>query len=335
MIRRNAITYTRARPPHGQKGLNMAKIILFPAQLDLQLFAEAAGAEGSGTAAQGAQGVTGAAALPQTKAAKNNPLANVKYGIQDEGQPAQTPPATETAGIDRNAEFEKLIKGEYKDLYDARVRDTVQKRLKSSKDAEAKIESLAPTLELLAKKYGVKADDIEALNAAIEEDDSYFEEEALERGVTVETLREIKKMERENAQLREQMKEQKNRENADKLYASWIQGEQETKSVYPQFSLKTEMQNTAFTDLLKAGIDVKTAFEVVHKDEIIPAAMQYTAKTVEQKVANSIRTNGARPAENGISSQSAATIKSDVSQLSKADRAEIIRRVQRGEKIRF
>ena len=37
----------------------MAKIILFPAQLDLQLFAEAAGAEGSGTAAQGAQGAAG------------------------------------------------------------------------------------------------------------------------------------------------------------------------------------------------------------------------------------------------------------------------------------
>ena len=92
----------------------MAKIILFPAQLDLQLFAEAAGAEGSGTAAQGAQGVTGAAALPQTKAAKNNPLANVKYGKQDERQPAAHPPAKAKAGIDRNAETERPNKGDYK-----------------------------------------------------------------------------------------------------------------------------------------------------------------------------------------------------------------------------
>ena len=45
--------------------------------------------------------------------------------------------------------------------------------------------------------------------------------------------------------------------------------------------------------------------------------------------------NGARPQENGMSSKSAAVVKSDVSQLTTADRQEIIRRVQRGEKIRF
>jgi hypothetical protein len=107
------------------------------------------------------------------------------------------------------------------------------------------------------------------------------------------------------------------------------------KSVYPSFDLRTEMQNPQFVNLLRSNVDVKTAFEVLHKDEIIPAAMQYTAKTVEQKLTNKIIANGARPAENGNSSQSATVVKSDVSQLSKADREEIIRRVQRGEKIRF
>jgi hypothetical protein len=63
--------------------------------------------------------------------------------------------------------------------------------------------------------------------------------------------------------------------------------------------------------------------------------MQFTAKTVESKIAKSIASNSARPNESGMGSQSAAVVKSDVSQLSKADRAEIIRRVQRGEKIRF
>ena len=83
------------------------------------------------------------------------------------------------------------------------------------------------------------------------------------------------------------------------------------------------------------GVDVRTAYELIHKDEIIAGAMQFTAKTVEQKIANKIMANGARPNENGMSSQSAAVVKSDVSQLSKADRQEIIRRVARGEKIRF
>ena len=95
------------------------------------------------------------------------------------------------------------------------------------------------------------------------------------------------------------------------------------------------MKNPDFVDLLRSNIDVGTAYFVLHKDEIIPAAMQFTAKTAEQKVVNKVIAGGSRPAENGMNSQSAAVVKSDVSQLSKAVRQEIIRRVARGEKIRF
>jgi hypothetical protein len=306
---------------------------IFIRKLNLQLFAEGAGGDG-GTGADGAMGATATAAMSQTKGDKN-PLANVKYGIQptEEATPAAevNPNPTE----DRNAKFEALIKGEFKDLYDARMQDTIQKRLKGSKETVEKYEALAPTLEILAKKYGVDASDVKALNKAIEEDDSYFEEEALEKGITVEQLKEIRKMERENADLKRQMEEQNRKENANKIYAEWMNQAEQAKAVYPSFDLRAEMQNPQFVNLLRSGIDAKTAFEVIHKDEIIPAAMQYTAKTVEQKLTNKIIANGARPAENGNNSQSATVVKSDVSQLSKADRQEIIRRVQRGEKIRF
>ena len=311
----------------------MDKSILFPMPLNLQLFAEGAGGGDGGTGAEGAMGVTAAAAMPQTKGAKSNPLADVKYGIQEDVSPAAKVNPTPTE--DRNAKFEELIKGEYKDLYDARVQDTVQKRLKNSKETVEKYEALAPTLEILAKKYGVDATNVEALNKAIEEDDSYFEEEALEKGISVEQLKEIRKMERENAALKSQMDEINRRENANKVYAQWMEQAEQAKAVYPSFDLRAEMQNPQFVNLLRSNVDVRTAYEVLHKDEIIPAAMHFTAKTVEQKLTNKIIANGARPAENGNSSQSATVVKSDVSQLSKADRAEIIRRVQRGEKIRF
>ena len=304
--------------------------------LNLQLFAEGAGGTGAGAGDGGTaegQGVTEAAALPQTKGAKSNPLANVKYGIQEEAAPAAE--VQTVAQPDRNAEFEKLIKGEYKDLYDAKVQDTIQKRLKGQKDIVDKYNALTPTLETMAKKYGVDASDIEALNKAIEEDNSFYEEEALEKGMTVQQLKEIKKMERENANLKAQMEEAQRQENGKKLYAAWMQQAEEAKKVYPSFDLRAEMNNQKFVDLLRSNIDVRTAYEVIHKDEIIPAAMQFTAQTVESKLAKKIASNGARPSENGMSSQSASLVKSDVSQLSKADRAEIIRRVQRGEKIRF
>lgn len=304
--------------------------------LNLQLFAEGAGGTGAGAGEGGTaegQGVTEAAALPQTKGEKNNPLAGVKYGIQEEAPAAEVQKTV--AQPDRNAEFEKLIKGEYKDLYDAKMQDTIQKRLKGQKETIDKYNALAPTIEMMAKKYGVDANDIEALNKAIEEDDSYYEEEALEKGLTVQQLKEIRKMERENAELKAQMEEQQRQENGKKLYAAWMQQADEAKKVYPSFDLRAEMNNPKFVDLLRSNIDVRTAYEVLHKDEIIPAAMQFTAKTVESKLAKKIASNGARPSENGMSSQSASLVKSDVSQLSKADRAEIIRRVQRGEKIRF
>ena len=306
----------------------MTMITFFPL-LNLQLFAEGAGA-GDGGTAEG-QGVTEAAALPQTKADKN-PLANVKYGIQEDAPIAGVQTAAQP---DRNAEFEKLIKGEYKDLYDARVQDTVQKRLKGQKDIVDKFNALNPTLEALSKKYGVDASDIKALNKAIEEDDSYYEAEALEKGMSVQQLKEIRRMERENANLKAQMEEAQRQENGKKLYSQWMQQADETKQVYPSFNLEDEMKNPEFLDLLKSNVNVKTAYEVCHMSEIIPAAMQFTAQTVEGKIAKKIASNGARPSENGMSSQSAAVVKSDVSQLSKEDRAEIIRRVQRGEKIRF
>ena len=307
-----------------------------PFALNLQLFADGGAGDGGTGAGEGASGETAVAAVQQTKGSKN-PLADVKYGIQEDS--AQTSPVQETAEVvetpDRNKEFEKLIKGEYKDLYDARVQDTIQRRLKSTRETVEKYEALTPTLEMLSKKYGVDVADIKALNQAIEEDDSYYEDEALEKGITVQQLKEIRKMERENSELKRQMQEKETRENANRLYQKWMEDAKQVKAVYPSFDLSAEMQNPKFLDLLRANIDVRTAYEVLNNDKIIPAAMQFTAKQVEQKLTNKIVANGARPSENGISSQSASLTKSDVSQLTKADRQEIARRVARGEKIRF
>ena len=306
---------------------------IFPMLLDLQLFAEGAGGGDGGTGASGATGATATAAVSQTKGVKSNPLADVKYGIQTE---VATPTAevVENPTEDRKSKYEAFIK-EHKDLDDERVQGIVQKRLKNSKETLEKYEALTPTLEILAKKYGVDPTDIEALNRAIEEDDSYFEEEALEKGVTVSQLKEIRKMERENADLKRQMEEQSRKENAAKTYAQWMGQAEATKAVYPSFDLEAEMQNPQFRSLLRNNVDVRTAYEVIHKDDIIAGAMQFAVKKAEQKTTNKIIANGARPTENGNSSQGAAQTKSDVSLLTKADRAEIARRVARGEKISF
>lgn len=308
-------------------------------KLNLQLFADG----GNGTGAEGAQGVTGAAAVSQ-KGVKGNSLANVKYGIQP-GDSAQVTDVqtkiTDADGVtaqtvDRNAEFEKLIKGEYKDLYDARVQDTVQKRLKGTKETVDKYNSLTPMFEKLSAKYGVDATDVEALMKAIDEDDSYYEQEALDKGISVEEVKRVHKMERENAELKKQLDQQREKENADRTVAEWIRQSEQVKAMYPSFNLEAELQNPRFIELLQLpGVKVKDAFELIHKDEIIGSAMQFTAKTVEKKLTDKIIANGARPSENGISSQSASVVKSDVSKLTHADIDEVRRKVARGEKITF
>lgn len=304
--------------------------------MDLQLFAEGAAAGDGGTAEGTNAGVTEAVAALREKGRKNNPLADVKYGIQDEEEPpVAEAEQKETAAPDREKTFEDLIKGEYKDLYDRRVRDAIEKRFKGERETAERLKALAPTMEMLEKKYGVKAGDLEALNRAIEEDTGYYEDEAARTGIPVEQLKQMRHMEKENQQLHQAMDELRARENAERVYREWLEQEKATQQVYPQFSLEAELTDNQFVRLLRSGVDVKTAYEVLHKDEIIPAAMQYAAKTAERKVVNKIRANGARPVENGVQDQSASLVKQDVSQLTKADRDEIIRRVERGEKIRF
>lgn len=305
--------------------------------MDLQLFAEGAAAGDGGTAEGTNAGVTEAVAALREKGRKNNPLAGVKYGIQDEEEepPVAEAEQKETAAPDREKAFEDLIKGEYKDLYDRRVRDAIEKRFRGERENAERLKALAPTMEMLEKKYGVKAGDLEALNRAIEEDTGYYEDEAARTGIPVEQLKQMRHMEKENQQLRQTMDELRARENAERVYREWLEQEKATQQIYPQFSLEAELTDNQFVRLLRSGVDVKTAYEVLHKDEIIPAAMQYAAKTAERKVVNKIRANGARPVENGVQDQSASLVKRDVSQLTKADRDEIIRRVERGEKIRF
>ena len=116
-------------------------------------------------------------------------------------------------------------------------------------------------------------------------------------------------------------------------YEIWKAQAQEAKNLYPGLDMARELQNPQFAHLLKSGVDVRTAFEVVHRDQILPAAMQAAARAVERKLTAAMA--GARPPESAMERVSPALARTDVSSMSKADRAEIIRRVRRGEIIRF
>ena len=122
--------------------------------------------------------------------------------------------------------------------------------------------------------------------------------------------------------------------NAKAILANLRQQEAEARELYPKLSLKEEVKNPQFLELLKCGIDVRSAFEVIHKDEIITASMEYAAREVERLMTNKLLSEGKRPAENGGHHGPALT-KTDVRSMTRGERKDIIRRVRMGEKISF
>ena len=315
---------------------------------NLQLFGEGGAAGGEGAGAGAADGTVGnPATTGKSGKAARNPLADVQYGkapeaeeAQQQGEVAQKESAQQAA-VDPDKAFEQLIKGEYKDAFAKRTQRIIDDRFKQTKGLEAQVQQMEPMLQMLAERYGIEdTKDLKAIMKAMEDDDGYYEEEAMRRDMSVAQLKQMKQMERENAQFKRAQAEQERQQNADRIYQGWLQQSEQVKQAYGNFDLRSEIGNPEtgerFMGLLRSGIDVKTAYEVIHKDDIIGGAMAYTAQQTEKRVTDSIRARGMRPTENGSSGNAAAVVrKADVNTLSRKDRDEIARRVMRGERISF
>ena len=115
----------------------------------------------------------------------------------------------------------------------------------------------------------------------------------------------------------------------------WRGEAEQMKALYPGFDLETESRDPQFLSMLRFGVPVQTAYEVLHMEEIKTGIAQMTARATEKQVVDGIRAKGVRPQENGTAAQSGFTIRDDVHKLTKKDRAEMARRAARGEKITF
>ena len=151
----------------------------------------------------------------------------------------------------------------------------------------------------------------------------------------MEQLKRFKAMERENAQLKEAAQERERVERANQVQARWAKESEDTKAIYSGFDFTTEAQNPQFANLLKAGVDVRTAYEVTHHDDIISGAMQFAVQQTQEKTVKDIRTRGMRPDEGALGARSAGDGHMDVSKLTRQQRAELAKRALRGEHVTF
>lgn len=305
---------------------------------DLSLFDGAGGAAASGAGAGdgGAAGDT-TTPVPSTRRAKDNgPM--VIYGKQDDdagaaesGDTVVTPATAE----DRQRAYKDFITGDYKDLYQQDIQRIINQRFKQTKELEGKQAKSQPILDMLSQRYGVTDGDMDKLMQAVQGDHAYWQEAADEVGMTVEQYMEMQKLRRENQALLDAKKAQQSREQADRQLAAWTEQERELKALYPSFDINAETQNPRFMQMLRSGVPMQQAYEVIHLDDIKSGVQRATAKAAEKHMADNIRARGNRPAENGSSGNAGFVYKSDVSKLSKTDRANIARQVRAGKTIKF
>lgn len=335
------------------------------AEMDLQLFAEEAAAAApemsadTGTAAEIGTGDPGNApenepaimeqVSPRVAAAMNrqmkrHPELKKVYGRgqaaapqanpqqMQQGQPEQTP-----EGNDPETRWDELRRGEFKEQYARDVQNAIRERFKNQDDANAKLNAMQPMLDALMKKAG--ADSVEELQDMILNDDSLYEEEAEAMGMPVEAYKNFKKLQDEHDAMvaREQQNQQ------DMFFRNHIarlaeQGE-ELKKTFPNFDLRTELQNDTFKRLTSpsVGLSVADAYFAIHRNELTPQLMCYGMQRAQQQMGQTLQAQAARPAEGAMrnNGQAAADVKLNPKAMTRKEREAIKRRVQMGEKVSF
>jgi len=322
-------------------------------RLNLQLFADGGEGGGEGAATGESAGDPGQRLLelgvPAEKIRKRQKAAPVKLPegavMQQAAEPvagAENTEETKTEAPNRLSWDEIKADPEYSKKYDEEMQNAVKTRLKSAKGAEETLTKLDPLMEVLARKHNLDPQSPtfhDDLVKAVNDDNSYYEDKAIEMGVPVETAKKIDQQEREEARRQREEARTLEQQKIQQHIQSLEQQGEAMKQTFPNFDLRKELQNPAFARMTSPGVglSVEDAYYAVHRKEIQAAAMQVTAQKTAQKISNSIQAGQRRPAENGTSGQAASVTTFDYSKASKEQREalkkEIYAAKARGEKI--
>jgi len=237
---------------------------------------------------------------------------------------------------DLRAAYEADKRGKYKSFYQEDTQRIVQERLKASKGKADGYDTITPSLAILAEHYGVDPTDIKALNDAIVNDDAYYEKDAIEMGTTTEMARRIKQTEAENARYRQAEEQARKDAAAKEIYDTWMSDAARIKELYPAFDMNAELGNTKFKQLLQSGIDLQTAYEVVHRNEIMPAVVHRAVSDAKAAVSATVAANKARPVEGAAKATAPVTQGAvNIANLTPEQMREYNRRAAAGERIDF
>ena len=304
--------------------------------LDLQLFAEGdGGGEGAATGVEavdpGQQRLLelGVPADKLRNRAKKAPAKMPEGAVsspateqkQEEQVAAAEPTEEKKPDAPTRMSWEDIMKDPE---YNKQMQAVVQSRLRSAKGAEEALQKMTPAFEVLARKHGLDPNNIdyEALAKKIDDDEQYYEDKALEMGVSIEEAKKLDQKQRnEVRQQRQEAMTLEQKKIQDHIMSLERQAE-EMKKVFPKFDLRTELKNPVFARMTapNSGLTLEDAYYAIHRKELQTAAMHATANATRQQISNAIQANGRRPQENGTSGQAPSVTHFDYSKASKEQR---------------
>lgn len=314
-------------------------------KINIQLFADGGEAGGSnGNAAAFDADAEIAKRFPEE--ARAFAAAHKKADAQPEPKQADAPAEkTERAGddadpdnthgqeeFDEDAEFDKLIKGPYKDAFRKRFQSGLNDRFKGHnaevQALQQKIEAYQDAVAAYAMKLGVDPNDVDALSAAVMEDKNNFRQRAVEKGITLEeaiadfqTEREAeKKSAAEEAQARAVQDEQAQRQamqQRQQLYENWKAQEAEIQKRDASFDLKTELMNNAeFRKAVDAGMSLDFAYKATRFDQTMANVAGAVERQTALNTAKQIAAGRNRPTEGGLGTAPAAKTQTSYKDMS-------------------
>lgn len=319
--------------------------------VDLQLFAE--GGDGGAPSQSSADGNETSQALRTSSPDRGAIGRTGNSALDEEGSAGRESDSSATEGDDsadgkgeekkltpaqRRKAFAQMMTGEYQDLFaerDAAMAREIEQRLTASPEMQE-------LFRALNEKYGTDAADLKALTEAVRngvvKDDAYFEQLAMEKGVSVKTAREMDKLESENKRLtaREAMAQQMQQEAARQaritaIHEQWDREAADLSQKYPGFDKDEVLANPEVSNMMRAGISMENAYRAAYFDRLMAQQTEATAKQVENGVMNREEQRRRRPGENGTRPGGAVQTKIDVEHMSRKEREALEKRVLRGE----
>lgn len=145
----------------------------------------------------------------------------------------------------------------------------------------------------------------------------------------------------QHIQQMEQMRYEMRERAANEQIAAWQAEEAQIREQYPEFTLMQEIHNPLFASLIASRnqatrLSLRAAYEACHVDKVRQMAAREAAKAAESNTLHNIRAGANRPREAGSGAEAAvAPSKIDITRLTRAERRELERRAERGEKITF